>query len=146
MCVCVTASTVESIKSTMSHDKKPVEHAEFASQDNKGGDVELSSERPVLDEETNKKLLRKIDLRLMPVVRLPSSRKDKDSLFQMCFTYGLQYYDKALLSQAAVFGLRDDLGLQDGLRYSWVSLIFYFGYMAGCYPVYPSLIPVSSQR
>lgn len=53
----------------------------------------------------------------------------------MCFTYALQYYDKALLSQAAIFGLRDDLGLEDGLRYSWVSLIFYFGYMAGCYPV-----------
>lgn len=53
----------------------------------------------------------------------------------MCFTYGLQYYDKALLSQAAIFGLRDDLGLEDGLRYSWVSLIFYFGYVAGCYPV-----------
>lgn len=53
----------------------------------------------------------------------------------MCFTYALQYYDKALLSQAAIFGLREDLDLQSGLRYSWVSLIFYFGYMAGCYPV-----------
>lgn len=54
---------------------------------------------------------------------------------KMCFTYALQYYDKALLSQAAIFGLRDDLDLQSGLRYSWVSLIFYFGYMGGCYPV-----------
>lgn len=53
----------------------------------------------------------------------------------MCFTYALQYYDKALLSQAAIFGLREDLGLEDGLKYSWVSLIFYFGYIAGCYPV-----------
>lgn len=58
--------------------KNAVEHAEFAPQDNKDGvsdDVELSSARPVLDEETNKRLLRKIDLRLMPVVRLLWSRK-----------------------------------------------------------------------
>lgn len=59
----------------MSYDhKNAVEHAEFAPQDKKDG-VELSSERPVLDEETNKRLLRKIDLRLMPVVGLLWSRK-----------------------------------------------------------------------
>ncbi|KAH6838573.1 major facilitator superfamily domain-containing protein [Chaetomium sp. MPI-CAGE-AT-0009] len=73
-----------------------------------------------LDAETNKKLLRRIDWRVMPV---------------LCFTYALQFYDKALLSQAAIFGLRKDLGLEDGLKYSWASLIFYFGYMAGTYPV-----------
>ncbi|QGI67568.1 hypothetical protein CEK26_011519 [Fusarium fujikuroi] len=72
-----------------------------------------------LDEETNRKLLRKIDRKLMPV---------------LCFTYALQYYDKAILSQAAIFGLREDLKLTTGIRYSWVSLIFYFGYIAGTYP------------
>jgi MFS family permease len=54
---------------------------------------------------------------------------------QLCFTYALQYYDKALLSQAAIFGMRVDLDMTDGLRYSWASLIFYFGYMVGAYPV-----------
>lgn len=54
---------------------------------------------------------------------------------QLCFTYALQYYDKALLSQAAIFGMRADLDMMDGLRYSWASLIFYFGYMAGTYPI-----------
>ncbi|KAM0424159.1 hypothetical protein ACHAPT_010528 [Fusarium lateritium] len=73
-----------------------------------------------LDEVTNKRLLRKIDWRLMPV---------------LCFTYALQYYDKAILSQAAIFGLRDDLNLNTGLKYSWVSLIFYFGYIVGTYPI-----------
>ncbi|KAM6513018.1 hypothetical protein FSOLCH5_010714 [Fusarium solani] len=73
-----------------------------------------------LDEATNKRLLRKIDWRLMPV---------------LCFTYALQYYDKAILSQAAIFGLRDDLNLNTGLKYSWVSLIFYFGYIVGTYPI-----------
>ncbi|KAG5790461.1 hypothetical protein H9Q69_010470 [Fusarium xylarioides] len=71
-----------------------------------------------LDEETNRKLLRKIDRKLMP----------------LCFTYALQYYDKAILSQVAIFGLREDLKLTTGIRYSWVSLIFYFGYIAGTYP------------
>lgn len=37
-------------------------------------------------DEEEKKLRRKIDLRLMPV---------------LCLTYGLQYYDKAMLGQAA---------------------------------------------
>ncbi|KAL2853193.1 putative MFS transporter [Aspergillus pseudodeflectus] len=101
--------------------KNMIEHMEAAASDSKGAeDVELSQDVPVIDEETNRKLLRKIDMRLMPV---------------MCFTYALQYYDKALLSQAAIFGLRDDLGIQDGLKYSWVSLIFYFGYITGCYPI-----------
>ncbi|KAF4502418.1 allantoate permease [Fusarium agapanthi] len=45
----------------------------------------------------------------------------------LCFTHALQYYDKAILSQAAIFGLRDDLKLTTGIRYSWVSLIFNFG-------------------
>ncbi|GMG22455.1 unnamed protein product [Aspergillus oryzae] len=71
--------------------------------DGKDGNGELDTQSVIVDEETNKRLLRKIDIRLMPV--------------------------------AAIFGLREDLDLQSGLRYSWVSLIFYFGYMAGCYPV-----------
>ncbi|KAK7424615.1 hypothetical protein QQZ08_008498 [Neonectria magnoliae] len=69
------------------------------------------------DEE--KKLRRKIDWRLMPV---------------LCATYGLQYYDKAMLSQAAIFGLRDDLDLLVGNRYSWAASIFYLGFVVGAYP------------
>lgn len=38
------------------------------------------------------------------------------------------------MSHAAIFGLRDDLSLESGLRYSWVGLIFYFGHMVGMYP------------
>ncbi|KAE8420570.1 major facilitator superfamily domain-containing protein [Aspergillus pseudocaelatus] len=68
----------------------------------------------------SRKLVRKIDWKLMPV---------------MCFTYALQYYDKAILSQAAIFGLREDLKIETGLKYSWVSLIFYFGYLVGTYPI-----------
>lgn len=65
----------------------------------------------------------------------------------MCFTYALQYYDKALLSQAAIFGMRDELDLSDHpLRYSNVSMIFYVGYIVGCYPVYSLFSNISDLK
>ncbi|KAF2463900.1 uncharacterized protein BDR25DRAFT_297359 [Lindgomyces ingoldianus] len=70
-------------------------------------------------EKEEKHLRRKIDLRLMPV---------------LCMTYGLQYYDKAMLSQAALFGLRTDLQLSKGNRYSFSAAIFYLGFIVGAYP------------
>lgn len=39
------------------------------------------------------------------------------------------------MSQAAIFGLRTDLGLQDGLKYSWATLIFSICYIVGTYPI-----------
>ncbi|OQU97846.1 hypothetical protein CLAIMM_03725 [Cladophialophora immunda] len=71
-----------------------------------------------------KRLVRKIDRKLLPL---------------LCLTYGLQYYDKAMLSQAAIFGLRDDLDLNVGNR-SWPlkdtfsSSILYLGFLVGAYP------------
>lgn len=49
----------------------------------------------VVDPETNKRILRKIDFRLMPI---------------MCGLYLLQYLDKVTLSYAAVMGIRTDTG------------------------------------
>ncbi|KAL4804101.1 major facilitator superfamily domain-containing protein [Aspergillus unguis] len=69
------------------------------------------------DEE--KRLVRKVDWRLLPL---------------LCMTYGLQYYDKAMLSQAALFGLREDLDLLVGNRYSMTASIFYLGFIVGAYP------------
>ncbi|UKZ69286.1 uncharacterized protein TrAtP1_010296 [Trichoderma atroviride] len=69
--------------------------------------------------DSDRALLRKIDWRLMPV---------------LCITFALQYWDKGLLGQAAVFGLRTDLGLTQGKSFSWVSVIFYFGHIVGMYP------------
>ncbi|KAK7413969.1 hypothetical protein QQX98_007152 [Neonectria punicea] len=83
-------------------------------------DASKTDDIVILDEATNKRLLRKIDWKLMPV---------------LCFTYALQYYDKATMSQAAIFGLRTDLGLEDGLKYSWATLIFSIGYIIGTYPI-----------
>ncbi|KAH6999424.1 MFS transporter [Ilyonectria destructans] len=66
-----------------------------------------------------KRLVRKIDRKLMPL---------------MFLTYGLQYYDKAMLSQAAIFGLRTDLHLETSNRFSFSSSIFYMGFIAGAMP------------
>jgi len=66
-----------------------------------------------------KRLIRKIDRRLVSI---------------LCVTYGLQYYDKAMLSQAALFGLRTDLSLITGNRYSFSASIFYLGFIVGSYP------------
>ncbi|SPO01642.1 related to allantoate permease [Cephalotrichum gorgonifer] len=70
-------------------------------------------------EEEEKKLRRKLDWKLMPV---------------LCATYALQYYDKAMLSQAALFGIRQDLALDVGDRYSMSAAIFYLGFIVGSYP------------
>ncbi|PLN78361.1 MFS general substrate transporter [Aspergillus taichungensis] len=69
--------------------------------------------------EEEKKLVRRIDFKVLPL---------------LCLTYGLQYYDKAMLSQAAIFGLRDDLHLTEGNRYSFSAAIFYLGFIVGAYP------------
>ncbi|KAM5356694.1 hypothetical protein ACJ41O_003340 [Fusarium nematophilum] len=60
----------------------------------------------------------KIDLRLMPL---------------LCLTYALQAIDKNTISYAAVFGLREDIGLV-GTQFSWTGAIFYLGYMIWEFP------------
>ena len=69
------------------------------------GDTEWTAEE-------EKRLTKKIDRRLLSIV---------------VTTYGLQYYDKAMLGQAALFGLVEDLSLDIGDRYSFSSAIFYLG-------------------
>lgn len=51
----------------------------------------------------------------------------------MFITYNLNFMDKTILSSAAVFGLEEDNHLV-GKQYSWVSSLFYFGYLAFEYP------------
>ncbi|KAF2770399.1 putative MFS allantoate transporter [Teratosphaeria nubilosa] len=71
-----------------------------------------------LDEATNRKLLRRIDWHLMPV---------------MCVVYGLNYLDKTTISYASVMGIKKDIGLV-GNDYQWLGSMFYFGYLAWEYP------------
>lgn len=68
--------------------------------------------------EDERKLLRKIDWNLMPL---------------LCLVYGLNYLDKTTVSYASIMGLKTDLGLQ-GQQYSWIGSMFYFGYLFWEYP------------
>lgn len=53
-----------------------------------------------------------------------------DGASQISLTFGLQYLDKVTISYAAVYGMRTELHLA-GQDYSWISSIFYFGYLVG---------------
>ncbi|KAL2810160.1 major facilitator superfamily domain-containing protein [Aspergillus granulosus] len=68
--------------------------------------------------EEEKRVLRKLDIVLIPL---------------MGICYMMQFMDKLALSQATLFGLREDLNLQ-GDQYSWASAVFYFGYFAWSWP------------
>ena len=61
----------------------------------------------VLDEATNKRLLRKIDWNLMPI---------------MCAVYMLNFLDKTTISYASVMGIKKDIGLV-GDDYQWLGMI-----------------------
>ncbi|KAL3429885.1 major facilitator superfamily domain-containing protein [Aspergillus tetrazonus] len=68
--------------------------------------------------EQERRLVRKLDLALIPIMGL---------------VYCMQYMDKVALSQATLLNLREDLNLH-GQEYSWASTIFYFGYFAWSWP------------
>ncbi|KAJ5370176.1 uncharacterized protein N7496_006268 [Penicillium cataractarum] len=80
--------------------------------------VDASTVEQGTDMAMAKRVLRKIDMRLIPL---------------LFFTYMLNFMDKTILSSASVFGLTEDTGLV-GQQYSWVSSIFYFGYLGWAYP------------
>ncbi|GJN69376.1 hypothetical protein PLIIFM63780_000433 [Purpureocillium lilacinum] len=71
-----------------------------------------------LTPEEDKRLLRKIDMCLLPV---------------MAFSYMFQFLDKSALGFTAIMGLREDLRLS-GQDFSWASSIYYFGYLIASYP------------
>ena len=77
-----------------------------------------SGELIEIDAATNKRLLRTIDLHLMPL---------------MCLIYGLNYLDKTTLSYASIMGIKKDINLV-GDDYQWLGSMFYFGYLAFEYP------------
>lgn len=78
------------------------------------------------------RVVRKIDWFLVPA---------------MVVGYGLVYYDKAILGSAVLFGMTTDLELavpvphsgsppkMDTRRLSWATSLFYFGMLAGLYPM-----------
>ncbi|KAL4973529.1 major facilitator superfamily domain-containing protein [Aspergillus desertorum] len=71
-----------------------------------------------LTQEEDKRILRRIDLYLLPI---------------MAVSYMFQFLDKSAMSFTAILGLEEDLHLK-GNDYSWASSIYYFGYLAASYP------------
>ncbi|KAK0532069.1 hypothetical protein OC834_002727 [Tilletia horrida] len=77
---------------------------------------------------TPRRLLFKMDALLMPI---------------LVISYGLQYYDKAILGSASLFGILKDLELATPLpngktsltRYSTATSAFYWGYIMGVLPL-----------
>jgi len=67
-----------------------------------------------MSEKDEQKLQRKIDWMVLPYLAV---------------CYAFFYIDKTTLSYAAIFGIREDLGIV-GTQYSWLSSIFYFGFLA----------------
>lgn len=64
---------------------------------------------PTLEDHTPRSLLRKVDLRLMPI---------------MLACYTLQFIDKGILNYANIMGLQKDTGLH-GDQFSWLATAFF---------------------
>ncbi|APA14406.1 hypothetical protein sscle_12g091760 [Sclerotinia sclerotiorum 1980 UF-70] len=91
----------------------------------------VGEHRHEIDPAIEARVIRKIDWFLVPA---------------MFIGYGLVYYDKAILGSAVLFGMTTDLSLSitntnvsphttNTSRLSWATSLFYFGMLAGLYPM-----------
>ncbi|KAF0639427.1 hypothetical protein FPSE5266_08048 [Fusarium pseudograminearum] len=104
--------SMEAVRDLVHHDAKEPSPS-YEMDDRNDGTVDT------LSLEDEKKLVRKVDLRLMPL---------------LIISYGLQYLDKTSLAYSAILGLREDLELV-GQQFSWASSVFYLGYLVASYPI-----------
>lgn len=79
----------------------------------------LASKDLVVTEEINRKLLRKIDLYIQPVIWM---------------LYALQYMDKVTNNYAGVMGIQQDLNLAPN-EFAWLGTAFYLAYLGGEFPI-----------
>ncbi|TQW10976.1 MFS transporter [Cordyceps javanica] len=122
-------------KSAASSSPQPLAAAAAASPPASASDQDdalaMVGEQPqAVDPAVAARVVRKIDLFLMPF---------------MVVGYGLVYYDKAILGSAVLFGMTTDLDLAvpvggagggvDTRRLGWATSLFYFGMLAGLYPL-----------
>lgn len=78
--------------------------------------------------EEEKKLMRKVDWRLVPIVRTTTLHSPHltDGEIQLFVCATLSGLDKTAISAAAIYGLREDLNLT-GSQYSWCGSAPFFG-------------------
>lgn len=99
-----TSDLADAIRSGSVVDGKILEHSNDGDEALKAF-MESRGQVLEIDEATNKRLLRKIDWNLMPI---------------MCIVYGLNYLDKTTISYASVMGIKADIHLT-GQNYSWLG-------------------------
>jgi hypothetical protein len=104
--------------------KQPTSKSKWKVSRSGDGDVAMSLfnspdelHEPISPEE-DARVKRKVDWMILPYLAV-------------CYVFF--YVDKTTLSYAAIFGIREDLNLQ-GTQYSWLSSIFYFGFLAWAFP------------
>ncbi|KAF4977267.1 hypothetical protein FZEAL_6155 [Fusarium zealandicum] len=88
------------------------------SETQKALDILDTARGDVIDPSESPSLLRKLDLRLLPILYI---------------TYALQSIDRTTLNYAAVFGIQDDIGLS-GTEFSWAGALLYLGYLVWEFP------------
>ena len=99
----------EHIESVEDFARQNREHPVGAGQDRALGIIADAGHSSVLTAENNARVLRKIDLRLLPI---------------LLGIYFLQQLDKSSLSYASIFGLVETANLH-GQQYSWLGAVVY---------------------
>ncbi|PYH84597.1 permease of the major facilitator superfamily [Aspergillus uvarum CBS 121591] len=96
----------------------PGDYANFADRDKALSLLVDRSDAFDADSSEAKRVRRKIDMRIMPMIFV---------------IYCLQLMDKNSLSFAAIMGIKEDTGLT-ATQYSWLGSLVYFGYLGGDIP------------
>lgn len=108
------------VESTANQDSKPVEvdaervetvadKSYGGARDRAGQLLKEAGHSVVVTPADNKRILRKIDLAILPIILI---------------VYCLQFLDKSTLSYASVFGILEDANLH-GDQYSWLGAVVY---------------------
>ncbi|PYH88990.1 MFS allantoate transporter [Aspergillus ellipticus CBS 707.79] len=110
--------------STTIHNENTPDEVEWTGKQPADGDIAMAlfNDPDALHEEVDpaevRRILWKIDLMILPYLAV---------------CYAFFYIDKTTLSYAAIFGIEEDLHLH-GTQYSWLSSVFYFGFLAWAFP------------
>src|SRR6478735_7018173 len=115
-------SSDNSVKNTHADVNDIPKHDHHAHRDGADAALDLLNEtggisRP-FDAKANKRLIRRIDTHIMPLI---------------CTVYFLQYIDKTAVSYASVTGIQQSTGLK-GNEFNWVASIFFFGQLGFQFP------------
>ncbi|KAF5678377.1 allantoate transporter [Fusarium heterosporum] len=116
------ASSNESITSPPAQDNGTAKHDSPVHQAGADAALDLLNETGGIsqpfDAQANKRLVRRIDTHIMPLI---------------CTVYFLQYIDKTAVSYASVTGIQQSTGLV-GNEFNWVASIFFFGQLGFQFP------------